>query len=167
MAGNSKNKWLPQQVTLLERLISFGISYETAAGRVGHSAMSCRTKISELRSAKRRAEQQKPGEIARAMPSRLPFDAPIAKRPLAPLLQTHLNDAAHTRTTSTANLVMDAELRSRIEVQGVTAGLLGDPMPGRSALDRKRAGEVESPTWMDGRAARFIPKITLATGPLR
>lgn len=99
--------------------------------------------------------------------ARLPFDAPIAKRPLAPLLPTHLDDAPYVRTTSTAKLVMDAELRSRIEVQGITGGLLGDPMPGRSALDRKRAGEIESPTWMDGRAARFIPKITLPTGPLR
>lgn len=32
-----------------------------------------------------------------------------------------------------------AELRSRIALQGLTAGLLGDPLPGRSALDERLA----------------------------
>lgn len=31
-------------------------------------------------------------------------------------------------------------LLARVAAQGVTAGLLGDPPPGRSALDKKRAG---------------------------
>ncbi len=43
--------------------------------------------------------------------------------------------------------------------------LLGEPAPGRSALDRIKAGLVEPPAWMDGRALRFVPKITLATLP--
>jgi hypothetical protein len=33
-----------------------------------------------------------------------------------------------------------SDILARIERQGLTAGFLGDPPPGRSALDRKRAG---------------------------
>lgn len=40
--------------------------------------------------------------------------------------------------TSLAALQVNAELLARVELQGVTAGLLGDPLPGRSALDRRR-----------------------------
>jgi hypothetical protein len=40
---------------------------------------------------------------------------------------------------STTKFSLDADMRGRIQMQGVTAGLLGDPAPGRSALDRKRA----------------------------
>lgn len=43
------------------------------------------------------------------------------------------------RRVSTHVLVTDAELRSKIELQGPTAGLLGDPLPGRSALDERNA----------------------------
>jgi hypothetical protein len=40
-----------------------------------------------------------------------------------------------------STLVADAELRARIETLGPTGGLLGDPLPGRSALDEKRRAE--------------------------
>lgn len=166
MKGKSKRPWLPDQLSRLQHLIGIGTSYETAAPMVGHSIMSCRTKISELRNPVRRADQKNTYNVARK-PWPLPALAPIAKRPLAPLLPTHLNDAPYVRTTSTAKLVMDAELRSRIEVQGVTAGLLGDPMPGRSALDRKLAGEVDASPPPDRRTCQFGPPVTLATGPLR
>jgi hypothetical protein len=51
---------------------------------------------------------------------------------------------------TTDRLIIDAELRSRIEVSGITAGLLGDPPPGRSALDERRAGIVRGPASMQG-----------------
>lgn len=35
----------------------------------------------------------------------------------------------------------DMEIRSRIASQGLTAGFLGDPPPGRSALDQRGAGK--------------------------
>jgi hypothetical protein len=44
------------------------------------------------------------------------------------------------RTVSAAILVADQELRDRIRECGLTGGLLGDPPPGRSALDQKRGG---------------------------
>ncbi len=56
-----------------------------------------------------------------------------------------------------------AELRDRIEVLGVTGGLLGDPAPGRSALDQRRAG-ITDPVKPADRRSGFGPKPTLAGG---
>jgi hypothetical protein len=49
----------------------------------------------------------------------------------------------HRIATSTAKFAGEAEIRNRISVQGLTAGLFGDPLPGRSALDQKRATPKE------------------------
>lgn len=46
---------------------------------------------------------------------------------------------ARSSAYSSTHLV-DADMRSRIALQGLTAGFFGDPLPGRSALDQKRAG---------------------------
>jgi hypothetical protein len=66
-----------------------------------------------------------------------------SKRPIAPCDIIWINQAPPTapigRTISTAALQLDNELVSRIAVLGITGGLLGDPLPGRSALDQKRA----------------------------
>lgn len=51
--------------------------------------------------------------------------------------------ADHRIAMSTQKFVVDTELRRRIETQGVTAGLFGDPPAGRSALDKRRAGIVD------------------------
>lgn len=57
----------------------------------------------------------------------------------------------------------------RLQPASLTAALLGDPLPGRSALDRKRAGLADEPPAVDHRTAYYAsrPKITLATEPLR
>jgi hypothetical protein len=69
-------------------------------------------------------------------------------------------------TMRTSMLRADAELRARIELLGATGGLLGDPMPGRSALDQKRAGIVDPPAAPDRRyPERPRAPITLATEP--
>jgi len=44
---------------------------------------------------------------------------------------------------------------------------LGDPPPGRSALDQKRAGIVDQPYVPDKRYSDYRPRITLATEPMR
>lgn len=48
----------------------------------------------------------------------------------------------------------------------LTAAFCGDPLPGRSALDRKRAGLVDEDC-CDPRTAQRRPKVTLATGAER
>lgn len=63
--------------------------------------------------------------------------------PPAPPLQPVDNAGARppsVRRVSTYVLVADAELRARIALQGLTAGIFGDPPPGRSALDEKKRG---------------------------
>lgn len=144
MVGNNKNKWLPHQLDLLERLIDGGTSYDDAVPLVGHSILSCRTTMSEIRSRRHNGQERmairatRLAERAAAAAARAKAAEPVADRKIAPGKPTIVPDPPHARSTSTAKLVMDAELRGRIELQGVTAGLLGDPMPGRSALDRKR-----------------------------
>ena len=46
----------------------------------------------------------------------------------------------------------------------ITSAFFGDPLPGRSALDRKRAGIPDDPPPLDHRTAYYanMPKITLA-----
>ena len=73
---------------------------------------------------------------------------------------------SHRRNTSTSMLRFEAEVRARVADLGVTAGLLGDPARGRSALDRKKAGIIDPPVRLFGQD-RSIKKPTLATEPLK
>jgi hypothetical protein len=46
--------------------------------------------------------------------------------------------ARQPRTVPMSVLVADQDLRDRIRERGLTGGLLGDPAPGRSALDQRK-----------------------------
>jgi hypothetical protein len=68
------------------------------------------------------------------------------------------------RQMALSRLQASAELLARIQHdRGLTAGLLGDPPAGRSALDQKRAGLVQAALGVRG--VRVLPNITLPTGP--
>jgi hypothetical protein len=125
--STKRSRWKQSEVELLVRLIEGGTDYEVAAPMVGHRVWSCRSKISEIRSKRREQERLKLGEIA----------ARVKPQPLASPATTTEPSA---RATSTAKLMIDAELRARLEVQDITAALLRDPLPGRSALDRRNQG---------------------------
>lgn len=73
----------------------------------------------------------------------------------------------YSRGGATQRLQMHAEILSRIAEQGVTRGLAGDPMPGRSALDKKRLGIVDEPPISQYRKEYELrrPKITLPEVP--
>lgn len=78
------------------------------------------------------------------------------------------------RIRRTQRETVQAAVRAREAAESVapaslTAALLGDPLPGRSALDRLRAGIPDPPPHADHRTAYYAsrPKITLATEPLR
>jgi hypothetical protein len=55
---------------------------------------------------------------------------------------------------------------SDLAPSSLTAAFCGDPLPGRSALDRKRAGLVDEDC-CDPRTAQRRPRVTLATGAER
>ncbi len=61
------------------------------------------------------------------------------KDDLGPLKVTVADPPFNRPSASSWKLRTDAELRARIHLVGITAGLLGDPLPGRSALDRRNA----------------------------
>jgi len=82
---------------------------------------------------------------AKRMPPRTPRVIPaavkIAPSPIKPpaIVVRQVPASAPGRTVSTSALRYHAELLQRVaHAGGLTAGLLGDPPPGRSALDQKR-----------------------------
>lgn len=169
MTGRPKKPWTALEIELMTRMIDGGAKYPKVAPLVGHSIFSCRTKMWEIRhpeelAAKLRARPSQPRKPRDRRKQAASPGTPIAIRPLAPTLRKTVADAPYVRATSTAKFLMDAELRARIEHVGVTAGLFGDPLPGRSALDRQRAGIVEAPGDLRGRYNQFAAAITLANG---
>lgn len=132
MVGDNRNKWTAPQLKLLKEMHVAGRKWPAIASAVGHPLSSCQQMLSRIRGQKRNEEFER----ARVAPKTPVAIVPPVKPAIVPAIARPAKPSA--RSTSTARLVMDAELRSRIELQGITAGLLGDPMPGRSALDRKR-----------------------------
>jgi hypothetical protein len=162
MAGHNGNKWTAPQLTLMEEMHAAGRKWPTISKAVGHPINSCQQMLSRSRAQKRRLQEQAlRAQIVRASVARAPSLVPKDK---AMPLKVLVTDAPYQRPTSTAKFLMDAELRARIGEQGVTAGLLGDPLPGRSALDKRRAGIVEQPGYRNW----YLPKpVTLPTEPMK
>jgi hypothetical protein len=129
-----KSRWLPSQCNLLEQLAAAGASFKVISHRVGHPISSCYDKIRELWIQRGRGKQPKPAKVRKAPPKPVPKPKP----PTLVFMQAQPGPDPK-RAIPTSRLILDAELRSRISEQGITAGLLGDPPSGRSALDRKRA----------------------------
>lgn len=94
------------------------------------------------------------------------------KKGMGPLRRSHKRDAVKraaivaqappsvmpSRAVRHSTLIMDAELRARIAIQGPN-GLLGDPLPGRSALDRR---VIEDPRSIH--ASRLNPSYSIQPG---
>jgi hypothetical protein len=79
--------------------------------------------------------------LDREIAGRVLFGAEAPAVTLAPAeieLERPRVTAPHLRRTSIAALQSAAEILGRIAERGITGGLLGDPAPGRSALDQKR-----------------------------
>lgn len=62
-----------------------------------------------------------------------------------------------------AEVLAERATRRALSPRDLTAAVFGDPLPGRSALDRMLAGEAE-PEIIDRRTLQFAPKPTLAGG---
>lgn len=121
--------------------------WDLIATDVGHPHSSCRSLMSLIRSDRRYAAEKarklaikqetalmiefaKGAEASRPEPKVKPKAAP---KPAAVI------DLDHRRCTSTASLMRHAETVAR------AGNWFGDPAPGRSALDRMRAGLIEQP----------------------
>jgi hypothetical protein len=129
--------WTPSEIARMRALVlaNFDRSInwpERYAEFPGRSLKACTNYAGRMRK-HIRAER---GEIRRAMhgaPGATPIPQPETVLEPAP------EAASFWRGTSTAKLMSwDAFLSARVAEQGATAGLCGDPLPGRSALDRKR-----------------------------
>lgn len=142
------NPWTDQQKSLLWQLREVeGLPWLVVAKRVGHPKGSCQTCLSAMR-------RERVSAVTRSGPDRTSVERPrklFLRAPENLVMLPPLPPSA--RTMRTAILVADAELRARCEVLGLTGGLLGDPLPGRSALDQMRAGQSDPSR-----------QVTLATG---
>lgn len=137
------------------------VRWDSYAAELGHSAKMCRDRASEVRRRWRAEKQSAERALLRSdadnavsCRSKSPAVAPPIARPAA--------DIDIMRATSTARFRFAAEMASRIGAQGITAGLLGDPPPGRSALDKQRAGEAGTTNPRRINHNRIPPAITLA-----
>lgn len=151
MVGDNRNRWTPEQLSELRSLRAAGVPWPEVAIEVGHPIASCRQMMTHQNNAHRRQAAKETRQALREaadlvagfwpMPAKRPSPPPMpdpAPLPLPVRTAARPGTDYARSSVSTAKLVMDAELRARIEVMGITGGLLGDPLPGRSALDRRK-----------------------------
>ncbi len=138
MVARNTNRWTPDQIEKLCEIIDEHaaagrrIRWKEEAPRLGHPISACQQMANKLRHDRRELKRRAELRAMREKVDRIVI-VPDAL-PRTPKVQ----NPEFTRATSTYRYTVDAELRARIESQGVTAGLLGDPPAGRSALDQKR-----------------------------
>lgn len=156
-------RWTARESAELIALQERGDNWADIAEALGRTLPACQGQFYKIRPVNAPYKPRAPrvgAQVAPELPELVSVVA-IAQAPAKP---------PGARCLSTAVLVADAELRARIAVLGLTAGLLGDPLPGRSALDMRLAGVPEPATPADHREValrRLRPTITLAKEPLR
>lgn len=195
--GPVKNpKWTAEEMALLEKLHSDGLSWTEVADRLHRTEGACTTKMSDIRRSRAKVTGDPP------LKSRVPWSEEdvaelIRLREVEKMLWSDIdkrfNRAAgascckyqglrrgneqvskygaggRINTTEVDRLRM---ARRALAHQTLTAAFFGDPLPGYSALDKMRAGIVDEAlpdryhTRWDSRVANR-PRITLATEPMR
>lgn len=133
--------WSERELARLVALRARGAKWaDISAALRGRSTSACTLAFYNI-GAKRRREEAR--AKARAEAPRAPLKVrcimPAVKPDQAP---SRALPAPSAGVVATSRLVADAELRDRIAERGLTAGIFGDPAPGRSALDLKRASEA-------------------------
>lgn len=124
--------WTDAEKLALEQTKLAGASWPDVAAACGHPKSSCQSMYSLIR----RIRRKEAGEIFE------PIRRKKFTRYVPPPAEPIAEPTGRTRHMST--LVQDAELRARVAILGPN-GLLGDPLPGRSALDQRRAAEASAP----------------------
>jgi hypothetical protein len=158
---NARGKgWLAAEVARLILLRELhGLSWSEISEQIpGRSANSCSIAYYKRHTHRRQREAK---HLVAGIEQMIGMQRLAAASP--PLAPRSPGPPPSPTVVATARLVLDAELRNRIAERGITGGLLGDPPPGRSALDEKRAGRehVAAP---DRRGLRLPPRPTLSSG---
>lgn len=124
--------WTDADKLALEQAKLAGKDWPAVAIACGHPKSSCQSMYSLIR----RIRRKESGEIFE------PVRRKKFTRYVPPPAEPIAEPTGRTRHMST--LVQDADLRARIAILGPN-GLLGDPLPGRSALDKMRAEQASAP----------------------
>lgn len=178
MEVNRYDRWTEEDDNRLEKLRKEGRSWRSIGDRLDRSEASCSARMVFLR--------RQRGETMR---SRLPWtDEDVAEvirlREVENLSWSEI-DRRMKRPRGCSATKYDS-LRRKIPTPrpkppqaahqapaSLTAAILGDPLPGRSALDRRRAGIIDPPVRITGRpsldrlVAESVSRITLPGAPLR
>lgn len=152
--------WTSPELDQLELLRSQGLTWGQIAGKMrGRTASACSVAHHSIKTrrlcveARERAQALAQRELIARREKWLRAEA--TKQKPAPPSLAEVNRRSRLASTVRQSreiqgsgtavpmslLLVDAELRARIEVLGPTGGMLGDPLPGRSALSKPRAKE--------------------------
>ena len=171
----NRSSWTRQQIAIVERYMEDAnrrriyARWDLYEEEIGHPVSSIRSMAHYIRNRRRDAESRRLRHHLRALANAPPPCQPAVAVPVCRGKPPAVKPAAaafeidsHRISTTTGRLKLDAELRDRIGIQGLTAGWFGDPPPGRSAPDEKRAGIVRPAAPVRG---KHIParRPTLAT----
>lgn len=148
--------WSAEQIALLQELRAAKIPWETIAEQCGHSANSCSamhsmTRRRQIKEAQGNAPKKAPrwsetdvSEMKRLRAEGLCFadiDSALGKGKGAACSKWYSLRAPQRQRLSCNTARQDPVSRGAlVEHVSLTAKFCGDPLPGRSALDRKRAG---------------------------
>ncbi|WP_316184700.1 hypothetical protein [Bradyrhizobium sp. SZCCHNRI1003] len=135
-------RWTPHDIARLARLAEAGARWVEVAAAIGRASESCQMKWHAIATDDQKATRAAAMDAKRGGRPSLP--APVPKQKQAVLA-----------------IVAPSGPRT------LTAAMFGDPLPGRSALDRKVAGLVDAPARDRRQVAQQPPRPTLPTEPLR
>lgn len=135
-------RWTEAELEKMFRMRARGCAFDEISAEIGTRTTSACMSTYYVEIGRRRA-------LAGIAPNRRPRHTPPPPPPVtspapspAPPPSPPIEIRGDRSSASTVMLSVDAELRARIAERGITGGLLGDPMPGRSALDKKLRGET-------------------------
>lgn len=185
-SGTVRINWSQPEDALLLRLHGEGLEWELIAMRFPrHTKAACQARRALLRSKnkdpqrvpqpQRRWSDDDNADLVRRGDAGEPFEKigeSLSRTRWACKVQYHALKRAKVerpvtkQTLREASLIKAAETRIHVAAlppRSLTAEFCGDPLPGRSALDRKRAGIIDDePPRVDYRFTDLRPKPTLA-----
>lgn len=162
-----RSNWTPHQIAIVERLANdarrrrIHVRWDLHVEEIGHPLSSIKSMHQYLYASRRNEEMRRFNRNLRALADVPPSPLADPSNP-APVPKANCGGIDTLRVTSTGRFLFAAEYRERIgSAASITAAQFGDPRPGRSALDEKRAGIVRPDLPTTG--TRYPRKPTLAT----